>query len=49
MCKQHQKPSIKDFFTNLNTPIPLDRKISLLRRNNAIKIIKQQGNLHTTG
>jgi len=41
MCNG-QKPSIKDFFTNMNAPVPLGKKISLLLRNNAIKIVKKQ-------
>jgi hypothetical protein len=42
MCYRDQKPGIKDFFTNLKIPMPLGKKISLLLRNNAIKIIKRQ-------
>ncbi|MEW6599604.1 MAG: hypothetical protein AB1499_01400 [Nitrospirota bacterium] len=41
MCRQ-KRPGIKDFFTNLKAPMPLGRKISLLLRNNALKIINQQ-------
>jgi hypothetical protein len=42
MCGQHQRPDIKDFFTNLKAPMLLDKKLSLLLRNNAVKIIKRQ-------
>lgn len=41
MCEQ-QKPSIKDFFSNLKVPMTLSRKISLFLRNNAIKLVKRQ-------
>ena len=37
-----KRPSIRDFFTNLSGPMPLKDKISLLLRNNAIKIKNQQ-------
>jgi len=37
-----RRPSIRDFFTNLSGPMSLRSKISLLIRNNAIKIKNQQ-------
>jgi hypothetical protein len=37
-----RRPSIRKFFTNLSGPMSLRSKISLLLRNNAIKIQKQQ-------
>ena len=36
------RPSIGDFFSNLSGPMPLKDKISLLLRNNAIKIKNRQ-------
>jgi len=36
------RPDIRDFFMNLSGPMPLGKKISLLFRNNAVKIIKRQ-------
>jgi hypothetical protein len=33
-----KRPSIRDFFSNLSGPMPLREKLSLLLRNNAIKI-----------
>jgi hypothetical protein len=35
-------PSIKEFFTNMSVSMPLHRKLYLVFRNNAIKIIKRQ-------
>jgi hypothetical protein len=35
-------PSLRAFFTNLSAPMPLGRKIKLLLRNNAIKIVRRQ-------
>lgn len=37
-----KRPSIRDFFTNLSGPLPMKEKISLLIRNNAMKIINRQ-------
>jgi hypothetical protein len=39
---KEKRPSIRDFFTNLSGPLPLREKLSLLIRNNATKILKQQ-------
>ena len=36
------RPDIRDFFTNLSGSMPLGKKISLLFRNNVVKIIKRQ-------
>lgn len=36
------RPSIRDFFTNLSGPMPLSEKITLLIRNNVIKMTKQK-------
>lgn len=41
MCGR-QNPNMRDFFTNMKARMPLNRKIALLMRNNAIKIIKRQ-------
>jgi hypothetical protein len=35
------RPSIASFFTNLQAPMPLGRKVRLLLRNNWIKIRRQ--------
>ncbi len=35
-------PSLKAFLTNMSAPMPLHRKIYLLFRNSAIKIVKRQ-------
>jgi hypothetical protein len=35
-------PRLKDIFTNMSVPMPLHRKLYLVFRNNAIKIIKRQ-------
>ncbi len=32
------RPSITSFFTNLQAPMPLERKVHLLLRNNWIKV-----------
>ena len=32
------RPSITSFFTNLQAPMPLGRKVRLLPRNNSVKI-----------
>ena len=40
--EKKKRPGIKDFFTNLSEPMPLKEKISLLLRNNAIKIKNRQ-------
>lgn len=32
------RPGIREFLTNLSGPMPLGKKISLLLRNNAVKI-----------
>jgi len=40
--KKKEKPSMRDFFTNLSGPMPFKDKISLLLRNNAIKMKNQQ-------
>jgi hypothetical protein len=40
--QRKKRPDIRDFFSNLSGPMPLKEKISLLLRNNAIKIRKQQ-------
>ncbi len=39
--KDQEKPNPKDFITNLSQPIPFGKKISLLLRNNALKIINR--------
>ena len=44
-----RRPSIRAFFTNLSGPISLMDKISLLFRNNLIKIKKQQDCCDHTG
>jgi hypothetical protein len=36
------RPDIRDFFTNLSVPMPLGKKISLLLRNNIVKIKNRQ-------
>ena len=36
------RPSIRDFLTNLSGPMPFWEKVSLLLRNNAVKIKKRQ-------
>ena len=36
------RPSIRDFFTNLSAPMPFREKISLLLRNSAVKIKNRQ-------
>jgi hypothetical protein len=36
------RPSASAFFTNLQVPMPFWRKVRLLLRNNAIKIVKRQ-------
>jgi hypothetical protein len=38
----HKRPGIRDFFTNFSSPRPLSGKITLLIRNNAIKIKNEQ-------
>ncbi len=35
-------PSLKSFFTNMSAPMPLYKKIYLVFRNSAIKILKGQ-------
>jgi hypothetical protein len=35
-------PSLKAFFTNMSVPIPLHKKLSMIFRNNLIKILKRQ-------
>lgn len=40
--KKKERPSIRDFFINLSGPLPLKDKISLLLRNNAVKMKNQQ-------
>lgn len=39
MSHDHDRPSVGAFFTNMNAPMPLPRKIWLLFRNNLKKII----------
>jgi len=41
MHKKH-RPSPRDFLTNLKAHMPFTRKLSLLIRNNATKILKGQ-------
>ncbi len=41
MCA-NRNPDLKAFFTNLKVPMPLSRKIYLLVRNNALKLIKRK-------
>jgi hypothetical protein len=36
------RPAIGDFLTNLSAPMPLGKKISLLLRNNLVKIKNRQ-------
>jgi len=36
------RPSIRDFLTNLSGPMPFWEKVSLLLRNNAVKIKNRQ-------
>jgi len=35
-------PSVKAFFTNMSVHLPIHKKLYLVFRNNAIKIIKRQ-------
>jgi hypothetical protein len=37
--QRKKRPSIRDFFSNLSGPMPLNEKISLLLRNNAIRSV----------
>ncbi len=41
MCAE-QKPSPRAFFSNLTTPMLLGRKLSLLLRNNVLKIVTKK-------
>jgi hypothetical protein len=34
--------NFRDFFTNMQVPMPLHRKLYLVFRNNLIKIVKRQ-------
>jgi hypothetical protein len=36
-------PSLKDIFTNMSVPMPLYKKLYLVFRNGAIRVIKGQG------
>jgi len=41
MC-DNKGPNIRAFFTNMKVPMPFTRKLYLLVRNNALKIIKRK-------
>ena len=43
MCAKKKKPNIKDAVNNLSKPMPLSKKISLLLRNNAYKLLNLKG------
>jgi hypothetical protein len=36
-------PALRVFITNMSAPMPFYRKVYLLLRNNAIKVVKRQG------
>jgi len=38
MCTKKKKPNVKDIVSNLSSPMPLTKKISLLIRNNTYKL-----------
>jgi hypothetical protein len=35
------RPSVRDFFTNMNAPMPLPRKLYLLLRNLGIRFVRR--------
>ena len=35
-------PSLRPFFTNLSTPMPLSRKVKLMLRNNWLKLYQRR-------
>jgi len=39
MCAKNRKPTVKGIVSNLSTPMPLTRKISLLLKNNTYKLL----------
>jgi hypothetical protein len=38
----NKMPSIRDFFTNMSVPMPWHRKLYLLSRNLAIRVLKRR-------
>ena len=39
MCAEKKKPRVKDAVANLSKPMPLAKKLSLLVKNNALKLL----------
>ncbi len=42
MCAKTKKPSVKAVVSNLSKPMPLAKKLSLLIKNNTVKLVNLQ-------
>ena len=40
MCAESKKPNVRDVVSNLSRPMPLTKKLSLLVKNNALKLLR---------
>ena len=42
MCAKKNKPNVKGVVSNLSKPMPLAKKLSLLIKNNTVKLVNLQ-------